>query len=174
MTEPFQKKQGLGRIRSATCYSWNGLKRAITSETAFRQELLVVTCLMVTLFFLPLSLIWKCVLIFPTLSVLVVELLNSAIESVVGLSRLPHSCQICERFWECGRDVEPPDRCFSLVSCDFDPLGLSRCRYPGMGMLAGMGSTIYGKGHGGRRTTSLGWHIMIGSVRNSAQSTFRE
>ena len=41
---------------------------------------------MVFLLFLPLSLFWKGLLFFATTSVLVVELLNSAIESVVDIA----------------------------------------------------------------------------------------
>lgn len=67
-------------------FSLNGLKRALTHETAFRQELTIVSILFIILFFLPLSLTWKCILIFPTFSVLIVELINSAIESVVDIA----------------------------------------------------------------------------------------
>lgn len=86
MTTFFKKKRGLDRLWAAMFFSSMGLKRAISHETAFRQEAVLIFLLTIALCFLPLSLIWKCILIFPTFSILIVELINSAIESVVDLA----------------------------------------------------------------------------------------
>jgi len=79
-------KTGIARIWAAFFYSLNGLRAAISNEAAFRQEVCIAIVLLVVLLFLPLSLFWKGLLFFATTSVLVVELLNSAIESVVDIA----------------------------------------------------------------------------------------
>ena len=66
-------------------YSLQGLRHAIKNEAAFRQEAILVVIALILLPFLPLSLPWKALLFFATCSILIVELLNSAIESVVDL-----------------------------------------------------------------------------------------
>ena len=55
-------------------------------EAAFRQEVLLVGILSLIIVVLPLSLLWKGLLFFATALVLIVELLNSAIEAVVDLA----------------------------------------------------------------------------------------
>ena len=79
------KKTGIARIWAAFSYSLNGLRFAISNEAAFRQEVCIVSIVTVVLLFLPLSFVWKGLLFFATTAVLVVELLNSAIESVVDM-----------------------------------------------------------------------------------------
>ncbi len=80
------KKTGIERILAAFSYSRDGLRSTLATEAAFRQEgFLVAVCLLV-LIFLPLSHEWKGLLFFATTTVLVVELMNSAIESVVDLA----------------------------------------------------------------------------------------
>jgi diacylglycerol kinase (ATP) len=79
-------KTGIVRIWAAFFYSLNGLRFAISSEAAFRQEACIVVIVSVALLFLPLSFVWKGLLFFATTAVLVVELLNSAIESIVDMA----------------------------------------------------------------------------------------
>jgi len=78
-------KTGIARIWAAFFYSLNGLRHAISNEAAFQQEAFIVFIASAALFFLPLSFAWKGLLFFATASLLVVELLNSAIESVVDM-----------------------------------------------------------------------------------------
>ena len=78
--------KGLNRIWNAFIYSLNGLRLAITQETAFKQEIGIYIVLLFVLFFLPLSLIFKCLLFFANTIVLIVELINSAIESIVDVA----------------------------------------------------------------------------------------
>jgi len=85
MNRNLTTKTGIARIWAAFFYSLNGLRLAISNEAAFRQEACIAVVLLVVLLFLPLSLLWKGLLFFSTTSVLVVELLNSAIETVVDI-----------------------------------------------------------------------------------------
>ncbi|MDY6792879.1 MAG: diacylglycerol kinase [Thermodesulfobacteriota bacterium] len=84
-TRPAGKK-GLIRIWHALLYSLNGLRLAITQETSFKQELAIYIVLLLVLLFLPLSLHFKCLLFFANTMVLIVEIINSAIESIVDMA----------------------------------------------------------------------------------------
>ena len=79
-------KTGIVRIWAAFFYSLNGLRFAISNEAAFRQEACIVVIVSIALLFVPLSPVWKGLLFLATTVVLVVELLNSAIESVVDIA----------------------------------------------------------------------------------------
>ena len=79
----FKSKSGLKRIFSAFFYSLDGLKAAWRHEHAFRQELgLFVVGTLIALL-LRISAFEKLVLIGVLLLVLIVELINSALEAVV-------------------------------------------------------------------------------------------
>ncbi len=79
-------KKGFIRIWNALIYSLNGLRIAITQETSFKQEIGIYIVLLIVLFFLPLSFIFKCLLFFANTIVLIVEIINSAIESIVDMT----------------------------------------------------------------------------------------
>ncbi len=79
-------KTGLARIRAAFFYSLNGLRFAVSSEPAFREEICLFVVLLVVLYFLPISIVFKSILFFANTLVLIVELLNSAIESIVDMA----------------------------------------------------------------------------------------
>jgi diacylglycerol kinase (ATP) len=79
-------KKSLARIWAALFHSLNGLRFAITNETAFMQEVSFYVVLLIVLYLMPLSVIFKCILLFANTIVLLVELLNSAIESVVDMA----------------------------------------------------------------------------------------
>lgn len=74
---------GLKRIVSAFGFSIQGLKTCYRSEAAFRQEVWLGVILIPLAFFLTESAIDRVLLIIPVFLVLIVEILNSAIESVV-------------------------------------------------------------------------------------------
>jgi diacylglycerol kinase (ATP) len=74
---------GIKRIINATGYSWKGICSAYKHEAAFRQELWLAAILVPAGIFLGATLLDKAMLVSSVLFVLVVELLNSAIESVV-------------------------------------------------------------------------------------------
>lgn len=81
-----EKKRGVTRIVHAVNFSLNGLKHAITNEIAFRQELLLSVILIVSAFVIPVKNDTRLLMIIAPLFVLIVELLNSAIEKVVDLA----------------------------------------------------------------------------------------
>lgn len=90
----FKSKSGLKRIVSAFFYSVEGFKTAWKGEHAFRQELLLVIVATIIALCLQVSALEKLMLIGVTVLVLIVELLNSAIEAVVdrvSLERNPLS-----------------------------------------------------------------------------------
>jgi diacylglycerol kinase (ATP) len=80
---PFKGKTGISRIWNALGYSLAGLRAAYTHEDAFRQEVWLSLILIPLVFFLPASGVGKAVMIGSVLLVLIVELLNSAIEAAV-------------------------------------------------------------------------------------------
>lgn len=80
---PFKGRTGLARIWNALRYSLEGLRAAFRHEDAFRQECLLAAILIPAAFFVPTDGAGKALLIASTLLVLVVELLNSAIEATV-------------------------------------------------------------------------------------------
>ncbi|MES2831046.1 MAG: diacylglycerol kinase [Pseudomonadota bacterium] len=91
---PFKSRSGFKRIFSAIGYSIEGFKTAWHGEHAFRQELLVVIIAAAIAFVLPLPALHKLILIAVFVLVLIVELINSAIEAVVdrvSLERNPLS-----------------------------------------------------------------------------------
>ena len=82
---------GITRIIKAAGYSWLGFKAAYKNEAAFRQELWLAIILIPAGIYLGDSVLEKAILVCSVLFVLVVELLNSAIESVVDrIGNEPH------------------------------------------------------------------------------------
>ncbi len=67
----------------ATAYSIKGLKAAWTHEAAFRQELVLTLVLSISAFFLPVTTLERVLMISSLLLILIVELINSAVEAVV-------------------------------------------------------------------------------------------
>jgi diacylglycerol kinase (ATP) len=82
-TSEFKSKSGIKRVFAAFFYSIEGFRTAWRSEHAFRQELLLVIPGIIVALLLPVSPLKKLALIAVLVMVLVVELLNSAIEAVV-------------------------------------------------------------------------------------------
>ena len=80
---PFKGKTGVQRVWNAFHYSLAGLRAAFTCEDAFRQEALLAVLLIPASFFFPVSGIERALMIASVLLVLIVELLNSAIEAAV-------------------------------------------------------------------------------------------
>ena len=77
------KKKGLARIWAATVYSAEGLRACFRSEEAFRIESILSVFLIPLAFILGETALEIAMLLFPIVLVLLVELLNSAIEAVV-------------------------------------------------------------------------------------------
>lgn len=74
---------GLQRLVDATVYSIKGIKACWTREAAFRQEFVAVLILGPAAFWLGTTTIQRILLLSTCFLVLIVELLNSAIEAVV-------------------------------------------------------------------------------------------
>ena len=90
----FKSKSGVKRIFSAVFYSIDGFRTAWRYEHAFRQELMVVAPGVIAALLMPVTSLERVALIAVLLLVLIVELLNSAIEAVVdrvSLERNPLS-----------------------------------------------------------------------------------
>ncbi|MCD6732029.1 MAG: diacylglycerol kinase [Burkholderiaceae bacterium] len=80
----------MARIWRALLYSRRGLREAWRHEHAFRQELILVLCLAPVIVLVPVSLVERAAMAATLLLVLIVELLNSAIEAVVDRVSLDH------------------------------------------------------------------------------------
>jgi diacylglycerol kinase (ATP) len=80
---PHKGKTGLRRILNALAYSLDGLRAAYRHEDAFRQEVLLAALLLPVAFFVPASGGGRALLVASVLLVLMVELLNSAVEAAV-------------------------------------------------------------------------------------------
>ncbi len=78
-----QKSTGIKKLWSASIYSAKGLKACYQSEYAFKLEVWLAIFLIPISYLLGESSIEKVLLIFPIFLVLIVEMLNSAIEAVV-------------------------------------------------------------------------------------------
>lgn len=74
---------GLLRIWRAFFYSLSGFRLAFRDEAAFRQELLLVGLLSALCLYLPLAHWLKVVILFSHVIVLIVELLNTTVETIV-------------------------------------------------------------------------------------------
>lgn len=83
MESPHKGKTGLERLVNATRYSLSGLIEAARNEDAFRQELVLVALLAPVGLWLGANGVERALLLGSLLLILVVELLNSAVEATV-------------------------------------------------------------------------------------------
>lgn len=91
MNEKRPANTGITRIIKAGGFSIQGLKAAFVHEAAFRQELLLALVFIPLAFFVASGPVERILLIALTVLVIVVELLNSAIEAVVDRVGLEHN-----------------------------------------------------------------------------------
>lgn len=80
---PHKGKTGLKRLWNALHYSKEGFKAAYEHEDAFRQEVLMAMVLVPLGFYLGKTGVERALLIASVLLVMVIELLNSAVEATV-------------------------------------------------------------------------------------------
>jgi diacylglycerol kinase (ATP) len=80
---PHKGRTGLRRLWNAFHYSLAGLRAAYRHEDAFRQEVLLAAVLIPIALFLPVPTLGKALMIASVFLVVIVELLNSAIEAAV-------------------------------------------------------------------------------------------
>ncbi|MDY5779596.1 MAG: diacylglycerol kinase [Succinivibrionaceae bacterium] len=81
MAKPGAK--GLRRIVNATFYSMKGIKAGLINEAAFRQEAFLSVCMIIAAVFIAKDVVQFILLLLGPFLVMTVEILNSAIESVV-------------------------------------------------------------------------------------------
>lgn len=80
---PFKGKTGLRRLVNAFGYSMDGFKAAYQHEDAFRQEVWLSLVLIPLAFYLETEALHRLLMVGSVLLVMIVELLNSAVEAVV-------------------------------------------------------------------------------------------
>ena len=83
MQSPHKGKTGLTRLWNAFGYSIAGFRAAYKHEDAFRQEVWLAVVLIPLALWLPVTAIAKALMIASVLLVIIVELVNSAIEATV-------------------------------------------------------------------------------------------
>ena len=108
---PHKGKTGLRRIWSALFYSFDGLKAAYRHEDAFRQEVWLALILIPLALLLPASGPGKALMIASVLVVLIVELLNSAVEATVDRVSLEQ-----HRLAKRAKDIGSAAVLFSLIN----------------------------------------------------------
>ena len=83
MESPHKGKTGLRRLWNALHYSLDGFKAAYKHEDAFRQEVLMAIVLIPTGIYLGTTGVERALLVASVMLVIMVELLNSAVEATV-------------------------------------------------------------------------------------------
>lgn len=83
MESPYKGKTGLRRLWNAFGYSIAGFRAAYKHEDAFRQEAHLAAVLIPLALWLPAAPVGRALMISSVLLVIVVELINSAIEATV-------------------------------------------------------------------------------------------
>ena len=86
-----KSKGGIGRVFKAAGYSLSGLQAALRYEAAFRQELLLALIMAPAAFWVGQDAIQIILLLSALALVLIVELLNSAIEAVADAVTLENN-----------------------------------------------------------------------------------
>lgn len=103
---------GIGRLIDATHWSLAGLAAAYRGESAFRQELFCAAVMLPLALWLGANAVEKALLVAGVLQVLVVELLNSALEAAVDRVSLEHH-ELAGR----AKDIGSAAVMVSLVLC---------------------------------------------------------
>lgn len=94
-------KTGMRRVWNALFYSMAGFRAAFKHEDAFRQEVVLAAILIPAAFYLADAAIARALMVGSVLLVLVVELLNSAIEATVDRISLENH-QLAKRAKDIG------------------------------------------------------------------------
>jgi len=98
---PHKGKTGLRRVFNAFFYSLDGFRAAYRHEDAFRQEVLLAAVLVPLALFLPADGVGKALMVGSVLLVLIVELINSAVEATVDRISLENH-QLAKRAKDIG------------------------------------------------------------------------
>ena len=99
--DEFKGKQGLTRLSNALGYSKDGLAAAWKNEAAFREEVLLAAVAFPLAFYLGQTGIERALLAGSILFILIVEILNSAVEAVVDKAS-PEKHELAKRAKDMG------------------------------------------------------------------------
>ncbi|PKO48307.1 MAG: diacylglycerol kinase [Betaproteobacteria bacterium HGW-Betaproteobacteria-4] len=94
-------KRGLRRLINALGYSREGLLAAWRNEAAFRQEILLAAIALPLAFYLGKSGVERALMIASVVLILIVEILNSAVEAVVDKAS-PEKSELAKRAKDMG------------------------------------------------------------------------
>jgi len=108
---PFKGKTGVRRLINAFGYSLEGFKAAFKHEDAFRQEVFLALVLIPLAFYLGKNSIEQALMVASVLLVLIVELLNSAIEAAVD-----HTSTECHALAKRAKDIGSAAVFFALMT----------------------------------------------------------
>lgn len=97
----FKGKQGLVRLINALGYSRDGLRSAWKNEAAFREEAMLAAIALPLALFLGKTGVDRALLVGSVLLVLIVEILNSAVEAVVDKAS-PEKHELAKRAKDMG------------------------------------------------------------------------
>ena len=99
--EEFKGKQGLTRLINALGYSRDGLRAAWRNEAAFREELLLAAIAIPLAVVLAHNGVERALMIGSVLLILIVEILNSAVEAIVDKAS-PEKNELAKRAKDMG------------------------------------------------------------------------
>ncbi len=99
--EEFKGKQGLTRLINALGYSRDGLRAAWRNEAAFREELLLAAIAIPLAVVLAHNGVERALMIGSVLLILIVEILNSAVEAIVDKAS-PEKHELAKRAKDMG------------------------------------------------------------------------
>ena len=94
-------KRGLRRLINALGYSRDGIAAAWRNEAAFRQEILLAAIALPLAFYLGKTGVERALMIASIVLILIVEILNSAVEAVVDKA-LPEKSELAKRAKDMG------------------------------------------------------------------------
>lgn len=109
--EEFKGKQGLTRLINALGYSRDGIAAAWKNEAAFREEALLAAIAIPLAFYLGKTGVERALLIGSIIFILIVEILNSAVEAVVDKAS-PEKHDLAKR----AKDMGSAAVLFSLIN----------------------------------------------------------
>jgi diacylglycerol kinase (ATP) len=112
MTHPHKARRGVQRIVHATGYSIAGLSAAWRNESAFRQECALAVLMLPAAWWVGRNWVETALLAGSVMAVLIVELLNSAIETVVDRVS-PELHPLSKR----AKDIGSAAVMLSLITC---------------------------------------------------------
>ena len=109
--QDFKGKKGLTRLWNALGYSRDGIAAAWHHEAAFREEILLATIAIPLAFYLGKTGVDRALLVASIILILIVEILNSAVEAVVDKAS-PEKHDLAKR----AKDMGSAAVLFSLIN----------------------------------------------------------